>query len=42
MPHKIRITSGDVSADAELNDSPIAQQVWGALPIEARANTGAH
>ncbi len=38
MP-KIRIASGDVSAEAELNDSPTARAVWEALPIEARANT---
>jgi hypothetical protein len=38
MP-RIRITSGDVSAEAELNDGPTAQAIWDALPIEGRANT---
>jgi hypothetical protein len=35
----IRITAGGVSLPAELNDSPTAQQVWDALPIEGRAHT---
>jgi hypothetical protein len=39
MIRKIRITSGSVSAEAELNDNPTAQQVWEALPITGRANT---
>jgi hypothetical protein len=39
MPKKIRITSGAVSVDAELNDKPTAQVVWNTLPIEAQANT---
>ncbi len=34
----IIITVGDVTLEAELNDSPTAQKVWEALPIEARAN----
>ena len=38
MP-KIKITSGDISAFAELNDSPTALAIWDALPIEAQANT---
>jgi len=37
MP-KIQITAGDVTAFAELNDSPTAQAIWDALPIKARAN----
>ena len=37
MP-KIIITVGNVSLPAELNDSPTAQQIWEALPIEGRAN----
>ena len=37
--HKIKITSGAVTAFAELNDSPTAQAVWDALPIKAQANT---
>jgi uncharacterized protein len=36
---KIQITSGDVSVTATLADNPIADMVWQALPIEARANT---
>jgi len=35
---KIRITAGEISLSAELNDSPTAQQIWEALPIEGRAN----
>lgn len=37
--NKIVITAGDVSLQAELNDGPTALKVWGALPIEGRANT---
>ncbi|MCI0475096.1 MAG: hypothetical protein L0Y55_02510 [Anaerolineales bacterium] len=37
--HKIKITSGDVTAFAELNDSPTARAIWDALPLDARANT---
>ena len=36
---KIRITAGKVSAEAVLNDSPTATQIWNALPIEGRGNT---
>ncbi|NPV08356.1 MAG: hypothetical protein HPY83_10410 [Anaerolineae bacterium] len=36
---KIRITAGEVSASAVLNDSPTADAVWEALPIRGRANT---
>ncbi len=35
----ITITAGNVRAQAELNDSPTAQAIWEALPIEGRANT---
>lgn len=35
---QITITAGDVSLPAELNDSPTAQLIWDALPIEGRAN----
>ena len=38
MP-RIRITAGDVSATAVLNDSSTAKAIWDALPIEATANT---
>lgn len=34
----IVITVGDITLEAELNDSSTARQVWDALPIEARAN----
>ena len=35
----IRITAGTVSAEATLNDSKTARAIWGALPIEAKAQT---
>ena len=35
----IVITAGSVEMEAELNDSPTAQQIWEALPIDGRANT---
>ena len=37
--HTIRISSGDISLLARLNDSVTAQKIWVALPIEARAQT---
>jgi hypothetical protein len=37
--NKITISAGSVRADAELNESATAQQVWDALPIDGRANT---
>jgi hypothetical protein len=39
MERKIKIRAGNVEAEAVLNDSPTAQNIWGALPIEAKANT---
>jgi len=36
--NEITITAEDLSLPAELNDNPTAQAVWGALPIEGRAN----
>ncbi len=36
---KIRISAGDISAIAILNDGPTADAIWNALPIEGRANT---
>lgn len=36
---RIKITAGDVTAFAELNDSKTAQAIVDALPINARANT---
>jgi len=35
----IRITAGEVTATATLNDSPTADAIWKALPITARGNT---
>ncbi|HWU40474.1 MAG TPA: cyclophilin-like fold protein [Candidatus Acidoferrum sp.] len=39
MERKIRIKAGKIEADAVLNDSPTAQKVWEALPIEAPGDT---
>ena len=39
MVKRIKITAGEVSATAVLNDTATAQAIWGALPISARANT---
>ncbi len=36
---RITISAGNVTMEAELNESPTARKVWDALPIEARANT---
>jgi len=36
---RIRITAGDVTATATLNESPTANEIWDALPITARGNT---
>jgi hypothetical protein len=35
----IKIIAGDVTAAAELNDSPTAGAIWDALPTEAKAST---
>jgi hypothetical protein len=35
---RIIIQAGSVTAEAELNDSPTAQKVWDALPIEGVGN----
>jgi hypothetical protein len=37
--NRITITAGTVSLLAELDDSPTAQQIWQALPLEGWANT---
>ena len=37
--NKIRITSGDVSFTATLNDSPTSQKIWDALPIVGSVQT---
>jgi hypothetical protein len=39
MARGIRITAGQISAVAELNDSSTASAIWNALPIEAKAET---
>ena len=39
MAKQIKITAGDVSAQAELNETETARVIWEALPIEGRANT---
>ncbi|HUF92357.1 MAG TPA: cyclophilin-like fold protein [Candidatus Limnocylindria bacterium] len=39
MGRTIRILAGDVTATAELNDSPTAGAIWDALPLEAKAST---
>jgi hypothetical protein len=39
MARTIRITAGQVSAVAQLNDSKTAGAIWDALPIEAKAET---
>jgi uncharacterized protein len=39
MARAIRITAGQISAAAELNDSRTAEAIWAALPIEAKAQT---
>ena len=36
---RIRITAGEVSVTASLNDSATADLVWDALPLEASGNT---
>ena len=39
MEKKIKIRAGSVEAEAVLNDSLTAKNIWEALPIEAKANT---
>lgn len=38
MAKKIRIKTGDLTVEAELNESKTAQAIWNTLPIESRAN----
>ena len=37
--NRITISAGSVTVEAELNESPTAQRIWNALPIEGMANT---
>ena len=39
MAKQIKITAGDISAQAALNETETAKAIWEALPIEGRANT---
>ncbi len=39
MSYRIIIGAGPVTMEAELNDTPTAQQIWEELPIVGRANT---
>lgn len=39
LGNRIRISAGEVTATATLNDSGTAQAIWAALPIEARGST---
>ncbi len=34
----LRITAGEVTVSAQLNDSPTARLLWDALPIDGKAN----
>jgi len=36
--HKIVITAGEATVPAELDESPTAQKIWEALPIQATAS----
>ena len=38
MEKKIRITTGELKVEAELNDSKTAQSIWDALPISSSNN----
>ena len=39
MSRKIKITAGDVSMEAELNDSKTADLIWESLPIKENGST---
>jgi hypothetical protein len=36
---RIRITAGDISANAVINNGPTADAIWHALPLESRVST---
>ena len=38
MVKKIRILTGDLKVEAELNDSKTAQHIWDSLPMESNTN----
>ena len=38
MEKKIRIITGELKAEAELNDSETARLIWDSLPIESKNN----
>jgi hypothetical protein len=38
MQKKVRIITGELKVEAELNDSKTAQAIWDALPIESNNN----
>jgi len=39
MARNMRITAGEITATAEINESKTANAIWDALPIQARAST---
>lgn len=39
MSRRIKITAGEVTVTATLNDSPTADRIWQAMPIRGRAAT---
>ena len=39
MVHRIEITAGQITVEAELNETQTARAVWDGLPVEAMANT---
>lgn len=38
MTRQIRITCGEISLEANLGETPTAEALWAALPIDGRAN----